>query len=81
MRTEKELWEIVLSRPDLFQTGLCGWVGKCFRNNLINLQEREFLICHALADLPPYAVGHFCWNPGIIRHRIEWINNRIKQLS
>jgi hypothetical protein len=83
MRTEKELWELVLSRQDLFWSGLCGWVIHIKGESLIN--ENEYLLLNnvLLNDLPkrknPYHA--YCWEICKIQPRIDWINERIKQLE
>lgn len=85
MRTEKELWEVVLSRPDLFKRGLCGWIFKLWFIKLITSNEEERLIS---ALRRSYRYSKDTWNQGYwigpegkIQPRIDWINKRIKQLD
>lgn len=82
MRTEKELWEVVLSRPDLFGYGLCGWVMFAREGGYISWDECAYLEKVLDKNLPPRIDGWmWCWNRGEIQPRIEWIKNRIKQLE
>lgn len=81
MRSEKELWELVLSRTDLFETGLCHWVFTMRLEVVINIGE-FWLLKEGLDSLPKdREFGFYCWPPFKIEPRIEWIKNRIKQLE
>lgn len=84
MRTEKELWELVLSRTDLFETGLCGWANELWAKDLVTDEEFLLLKSELKDNLPEKKYGlleMFCWPPFKIAPRIEWIKNRIKQLE
>lgn len=80
MRSEKELWEVVLSRLDLFELGLCIWITKCYNDKLISLDEIEFLL-NKLDHLRTYSTSRYWIAPKYeLQPRIDWINERIKQL-
>lgn len=81
MRTEKELWEQVLSRTDLFVTGLCRWVDSLRLLGVISSEEESILDLSLVCNLPDYKVSRYSYPPGEIKPRIEWIKNRIKQLE
>lgn len=79
MRTEKELWEVVLSRPDLFELGLCVWVGICFDKGLISIDEYDFF--ESQLDLLSTGSHAFWIGPiGELQPRIDWIKKRIETL-
>lgn len=79
MRTEKELWEVVLSRPDLFEWGLCIWIGLCFDNDVIS--GREFIFLDSILDkLRTNSESYWIAPKGQIQPRIDWIKNRIETL-
>jgi hypothetical protein len=82
MRTEKELWELVLSRQDLFRTGLCLWIRFLEIDDLISAEEEDYLILK-LKEKNPYLkrVNAYLWEDGKIKPRIDWINKRIKQIE
>jgi hypothetical protein len=81
MRTEKELWQLVLSRQDLFEEGLCLWILNLRFVNEINLFEYRTLRQSLSKNLPFYSPDLFCWFRDDIQPRIDWINERIKQLD
>jgi hypothetical protein len=79
MRTEKELWEVVLSRPDLFDYahGLCIWILNIWFDDIIEFEE--YNIIHNVLDNA--GVSYFIGPKGEIQPRIDWIKERIKQLE
>lgn len=81
MRREKELWQLVLSRQDLFWSGLCNWVYKLLEKRIIN--ENEFVLLKNVmtCKLPERFGSAYSWIPCDIQPRINWINERIKQLE
>ena len=82
MRTEKELWELVLNNKGLFYTGLCGWVRDVYYAGWIESHEEWALKASLRRNLPPKVFdGSFCWPIFSIEPRIDWINERIKQLE
>jgi hypothetical protein len=81
MRTEKELWELVLSRQDLFWVGLCTWINVLANSGVINVKEWKFLHKTLRFNLPEKCENGWCWKPSKIQPRIDWINERIKQLE
>lgn len=79
MRTEKELWEVVLSRPDLFAGGLCTWIGYVRYMGLITEDEWDLIsdvLYTARNGKNLYWIGPIYQ----IQPRIDWINNRIETL-
>ena len=89
MRSEKELWQVVLSRPDLFSSGLCAWVLELAEKNIINLYEHYKLIdeiryFRQQMKKPNWAtpVEALYWigKPGDLQARIDWINGKISKL-
>jgi hypothetical protein len=82
MRTEKELWQLVLSRQDLFQFGLCRWVYSLRYNDVITYDEHLLLKSILYKHLPePKFPIVYCWEICKIQPRIDWINERIKQIE
>lgn len=81
MRTEKELWEIVLSHRELFGLGLFGWVMFVREDKHISWAECKFLEKVLDRHLPDRKDGWmWCWTRGEIQPRIDWIKKRIKEL-
>lgn len=79
MRTEKELWELVLSRQDLFTGGLCTWIGDMRILGLITEEEWDLISNSVYAK----RIGKKIYWIGPefeIQPRIDWINERIKEL-
>lgn len=78
MRTEKELWEVVLSRPDLFEErfGLCIWILNVWFYDLISQDEYDII----QQTLDNSGSGYFIGPEGQIQPRIEWIKKRIEEL-
>lgn len=82
MRSEKELWELVLSRTDLFRTGLCYWIKALQDVAKLSSEEYWGLRKILIGNLPKKTPkSHYRWPPFKIEPRIEWIKNRIKQLE
>lgn len=81
MRSEVELWRIVLSKQDLFYQGLCSWVNNMHWYSKITKDERNFLHQKLKENLPAAKIDGFCWMPRLIKPRINWIEKRIKQLE
>lgn len=82
MRTEKELWEVVLSRQDLFWFGLCGWVMSVQKEGEISWYEWKYLERVLDDHLPSKEIRWiWCWERGRIQPRIDWIIERIKKLE
>lgn len=80
MRTEKELWEVVLSRPDLFDRCLCFWLVDVKFYGLISDDELELLESLLDDEMRKAGKGYFIGPKGQIQARIDWIKNRIEQL-
>ena len=81
MRTEKELWEVVLSHQELFGLGLCGWVSFLKEDRHISFEEYKFLGKVLDRHLPERKDGWmWCWTRGEIQPRIDWIKKRIETL-
>lgn len=78
MRTEKELFELMLTRQGLFKTGICSWSFSLYIETLITLNEydllRNYLELNSLKD------GGYWWGIEKIEPRIEWIKQQIEKL-
>ena len=81
MRTEKELWQLVLSRQNLFKLGLCLWVNEVYFKGEILKSEFDYLRMVLDNNLPVKDSWGWCWELGKIQPRIDWINERIKQIE
>lgn len=83
MRTEKELWELVLKYPDYIELGVCCCVRHLFFN-MNEMEHEEYVILRKSLEinLPPKRHGSlYCWETFQLQPRIDWINERIKQLE
>lgn len=79
MRTEKELWEVVLSRPDLFETGLCLWILIIHIYSFMN--DDEYLkLRRSIKSNRTSSETYWIGKSGEIQPRIEWIKKRIETL-
>jgi hypothetical protein len=78
MRTEKELFELMLTRPDLFNYGLCNWVRLLYGIDLITCDECVLLLNYLKASEPTKRM--YWWQPCKIEPRIEWIKQQIEKL-
>jgi hypothetical protein len=81
MRTEKELWELVLKYQNLYRFGLCRWVTDLHATDAITYAELEFLRGKIKSYMPQPTYSGYCWQPFNIEPRINWINERIKQIE
>lgn len=79
MRTEKELWELVLSRPDLFTGRLCTWIWDMRILGLITEEEWDLISNSVYAKRIDKKI-HWIGPVFEIQPRIDWINERIKEL-
>ena len=83
MRTEKELWQLVLSRQDLFEDGICNWAWSVHENGLMTFHEYDRLM--NMLDLNDFNIDKYnflyWFKPYELQPRIDWINERIKQLE
>lgn len=80
MRTEKELWELVLSRPDLFDKCLCFWIIELKYADAISIGEFMVLDDILLSEMNRIGRGYFIGPPYDIKPRIDWIKKRIESL-
>lgn len=80
MRTEKELWQIVLDHPELFYGGLCGWILYVWFNDIISYQEYLFLDTLLKNESQSLEVSYFIGTRGEIQPRIDWIKKRMEEL-
>lgn len=72
MRTIPELIRLLLSRPDLFTTGLCAWVANLYERRHLSYSERSDIAYYFIDNgIPP---GRFKWPKGRIRPRLEWLS-------
>jgi hypothetical protein len=78
MRTEKELFELMLTRQDLFETGICLWADYLSIEDLITYDEygllANYLKSNSLKD------EGYWWKEGQIEPRIKWIKQQIEKL-
>jgi hypothetical protein len=78
MRTEKELFELMLTRQDLFRTGICRWSIDLYEERLITINEYvlldNYLKSNSLKD------DGYWWRVEEIEPRIEWIKQQIEKL-
>jgi hypothetical protein len=79
MRTTKELLELMLTRQDLFEIGLCGWVENMRNAGLITDAERLELKGLIREREPNDSKGGYYWETKILKPRIDWIKERIKE--
>lgn len=91
MRTIKELLQVMLQHKDLFETGMCYWVGTLDIQGIITESEARALSKYIRCNRPYY----FSWTnfingytpewhffpPGKLKPRIYWIKRHIKRLS
>lgn len=75
MRTEKELWQIVLDHPELFMTGLCDWVKSLYLVSNFNREEY-----YTLYNKANSSIGYWIGPKGQIQPRIDWIKKRMEEL-
>jgi hypothetical protein len=81
MRTEKELFELMLTRQDLFTAGICGWSFDLCVEGLITYNEYDLLIDYLeLNGINSLKVDYYWWEIGKIKPRIEWIKQQIEKL-
>lgn len=80
MRTEKELWEVVLDHPELFYKSLCFWLIKLDLENIITVQEYEFLDKILDDESDRIGIGYFIGKKHEIQPRIDWIKKRMEEL-
>ena len=84
-----KVFKILLDNPDLFESGLCGWLKELYLEDIIGLLEynttheylnnnlpKKYFKCIYLTMLYVYS-----WEYGVITHRINWINEQIKILE
>ena len=79
MRTEKELFELMLTRQDLFIAGLCNWIKNMYFKRLITIEEYG-LIRNYIKKNEPLCGYNYWWKKGEIKPRIEWIKQQIEKL-
>lgn len=91
MRTIKELLQVMLQHKDLFETGMCYWVGTLDRQDIITGSEARALLKYIRCNRPYYfswtnfinnykSEGYF-FPAGKLKPRIYWIEKHIKRLS
>ena len=78
MRTEKELFELMLTHQDLFKTGICNWSCNLCLERLITDDEYDLLDNYL--DLNRLEDEGYWWIRGQIEPRIEWIKDQIEKL-
>jgi len=93
-RTTKELLELLLTKKDIFYSGLCALIIDLLCNGTINREERNILRDY-IENNPPfnthtlYAVlgedyserNYYYWEVGNFVPREKWIKKQIKKLS
>jgi hypothetical protein len=78
MRTEKELFELMLTRQDLFKYGMCDWVDRIYVNDCITVKECDLM--HNYFKSNKLNERIFWWASREIEPRIEWIKQQIEKL-
>jgi hypothetical protein len=85
MRTNKELFELLLEYPTYFTYGICGWILSLYNYGIITEEERNEITSYVEIKRPKsYSFGivnPYSWIPGEIKPRVVWVNNQIKILS
>jgi hypothetical protein len=89
MRTEKEIFELMLDNKHLFEIGICTWSFRLNIHGLISNSEYLLLVKYMEKNRPSkYSSisafrsrgSSFYWAPHKIKPRIKWINQQIKKL-
>jgi hypothetical protein len=89
MRTEKELFKLMLERQDKFSTTLCALNGSMYHDNIITLDECLMLHLYIKNNRPSMFSSLsafrnrnniFYWDFWDIEPRIKWINKQIEKL-
>ena len=78
MRTEKELFELMLTRQDLFRSGICCW--SCMLHNERLITYYEYFLLRNYLNLNSLKDEGYWWEFGKIEQRIEWIKQQIEKL-
>ena len=81
MRTHTELIELILKHFDkYFFSGLCYVVCQMRRDELISMEEEQYLI-QLIHDNPPKdrdpGHGLWYWAVGVKEPRMQWLNKQI----
>lgn len=84
MRTEIELWRIVLNRQDCFLGSLCSWIA--YTSLQENFLKEEVLILNKSIREGAKKLGkcntwYWIGEWGNIELRINWIEKRIKEIE
>jgi hypothetical protein len=89
MRTEKELFKLMLERQYHFAKGLCLWVTLLNWAGIITYDEccllEEYIHNNRPSMFSSLSAfknrrGNYYWNKGDITPRIKWINKQIEKL-
>lgn len=82
VRSEKELWQVVLDNQQEFCNGICLWIVFLEIEGIITTKEHDVLLM-SIKNLNPILKKSdiYLWECSKIQPRIEWIENRIKQLE
>jgi hypothetical protein len=84
MRTEIELWTIVLKRKDCFLGSLCSWLA--YTSLEEKFSKEEVLLCNkAIRNSSKKSTNCTTWywigDYGDIELRIKWIKERINEIE
>jgi hypothetical protein len=79
MRTEKELWQIVLDHIDELESGLCGLIWDLLKEYIISREEYDLLL-DILGEESENYEDTFWFPRGVKEPRIEWLKNKIASL-
>ena len=83
-RTIKELLQLMLEHQELFNNGLCLWVGRLYWCNCITSTESKSLSVYIQKNRPKnfyWLTGdEYYWKYGDIQPRIKWIKKHIARL-
>lgn len=90
MKSNKEIFEIMLSNKHLLDTGLCHLAFMMRVNSHIDYSEelkvREYILKNRPSMFSSKAAfksrkSCYYWEVGLIEPRVQWMNKHIKKLS
>jgi len=79
-RSIKDLLQVMLDNQDLFETGLCLWNTRLWKEGLITTREYLLLHIYFRQNTPAHYYDLedcYWWDGGFIEPRIEWINEHL----
>lgn len=88
MRSIKELLEVLLDSQEHFSYGLCMWVNRLYKANIISYEEERCLVRYinnhrpskfSSLDAWKQRNSDFYWPKGAIEPRLAWIHKHIRK--